>query len=119
LQVDLPAPMAVEVPCHSPDTSRWLDTLISSRLDDDARCLGATVTLSLARSVPQASQITSGGRSNGLRPAIAAVQSIEQPEIRPSGITIRKIEALVEAAGELRTVLQANEEICRSTLGRL
>jgi len=99
LQVDLPAPMAVEVPCHSPDTSRWLDTLISSRLDDDARCLGATVTLSLARSVPQASQITSGGRSNGLRPAIAAVQSIEQPEIRPSGITIRKIEALVEAAG--------------------
>jgi hypothetical protein len=25
---DLPALMTVEVPCHSPDTSRWLDTLI-------------------------------------------------------------------------------------------
>ena len=52
LRGDLPAPMTLEVPCHSPDTSRWFDTLISSRLDDDGSCLGATVTLSLAQSRP-------------------------------------------------------------------
>ena len=49
LRGDLPAPLAVQVPCHSPDTSRWFDVLVSSRLDDDGSCLGATVTLSRAR----------------------------------------------------------------------
>jgi anti-anti-sigma factor len=51
---DLPGPLTVEVPCHSPVTERWFDVLISSRLDDHGRCLGATVTLSLARSQPRA-----------------------------------------------------------------
>ena len=50
---DLPGPLTVEVPCHSPVTERWFDVLISSRLDDHGRCLGATVTLSLARSQPR------------------------------------------------------------------
>ena len=47
---DLPGPLTVEVPCHSPATERWFDVLISSRLDDQGRCRGATVTLSLVRS---------------------------------------------------------------------
>jgi hypothetical protein len=51
---DLPAPLTVEVPCHSPGTARWFDVLISSRRDDDERPLGATVTLSLSRSEPRA-----------------------------------------------------------------
>jgi anti-anti-sigma factor len=50
---DLPGLLAVEVPCHSPATERWFDVLISSRLDDHGRCVGATVTLSLARSQPR------------------------------------------------------------------
>ena len=50
---DLPGPLTVEVPCHSPVTERWFDMLISSRLDDHGRCLGATVTLSPARSQPR------------------------------------------------------------------
>ena len=29
LRGDLPAPLAVEVPCHSPDTWRWFDLLVS------------------------------------------------------------------------------------------
>ncbi len=49
LRGELPAPLAVAVPCHSPDTWRWFDLLISSRLGDDGRCVGATVTLTLAR----------------------------------------------------------------------
>ena len=43
---ELPAAMLLRLPCHSPTTSRWYDVLISSRLDDDGDCLGATVTLS-------------------------------------------------------------------------
>ncbi len=50
---DLPSPMTAEVPCHSPATERWFDVLISSRFDDEGRCAGATVTLSLARSQPR------------------------------------------------------------------
>ena len=49
---DLPGPLTIEVPCHSPATERWFDVLISSRLADDGRSLGATVTLSLVRSRP-------------------------------------------------------------------
>lgn len=47
---DLPAPLTVEVPCHSPSEARWFDMLISTRHDDDGRSIGATVTLLLARS---------------------------------------------------------------------
>jgi PAS domain S-box-containing protein len=51
---DLPAPLAVDVPCHSSGELRWFDVLVSSRLDDDGACMGATVTLSLARVVSRA-----------------------------------------------------------------
>lgn len=46
----LSGPLAVEVPCHSPDEARWYDMLISTRRDDGGRSIGATVSLSLARS---------------------------------------------------------------------
>ncbi len=47
---DLPGTLTVEVACHSPDTARWFDLLISPRRDDGGQSAGATVTLSLARS---------------------------------------------------------------------
>jgi GAF domain-containing protein len=43
---DLPAPMLIEVPCHAPNSERWFDLLISTRLDEDGNRIGATVTLS-------------------------------------------------------------------------
>ena len=46
LSGNLPAPMAITIPCHSPLVPRWFDLLISSRLDDGGGCLGAAVTLS-------------------------------------------------------------------------
>ena len=49
---DLPGPLAIEVPCHSPDTERYFDVLISPRRDQAGRPAGATVTLSLACSGP-------------------------------------------------------------------
>jgi anti-anti-sigma factor len=65
---DLPGPLAIEVPCHSPDTSRWFDMLISTRVDDAGGYRGATVTLSLAKSEPR------------VTPAPAAVES-ESPQV--------------------------------------
>ena len=50
LSGDLPGSFTIEIPCHSPGTARWFDMLISSRLDEDGKPAGATVTMSLARS---------------------------------------------------------------------
>ena len=50
---DLPGPLAVEVPCHSPDTERYFDVLISPGCGQAGRPAGATVTLSLAWSGPR------------------------------------------------------------------
>jgi anti-anti-sigma factor len=61
---DLPDPLTIEIPCHSPAAERWFDVLISSRFGDDGRRLGATVTLSLARS---RRQLRSAGSARGLR----------------------------------------------------
>ena len=63
---DLPDPLTIDVPCHSPVAERWFDMLISSRFADDGRRLGATVTLSLARSRPQ---LRAAGSARGLRRA--------------------------------------------------
>ena len=49
LEGRLPGSLTVEVPCHSPYAERWFDVLVSTRLDDDGRSVGATVTLSLTR----------------------------------------------------------------------
>ena len=51
---DLPAPIAIEVPCHSPSTARWFDMLIAARYGDNGRPLGVTVTLSLVKSEDRA-----------------------------------------------------------------
>jgi anti-anti-sigma factor len=61
---DLPDPLTIDVPCHSPAAERWFDALISSRFADDGRRQGATVTLSLARARPQ---LRAAGSARGLR----------------------------------------------------
>jgi anti-anti-sigma factor len=66
---DLPGQMTVVVPCHSAAAERWFDVLISSRLDNQGRCMGVAVTLSLARSRPRASPVRSGRPGWGLRAA--------------------------------------------------
>jgi anti-anti-sigma factor len=64
---DLPDPVTIDVPCHSPATERWFDMLISSRFADDGRRQGATVTLSLARARPQLRAAGSAGSAGGPR----------------------------------------------------
>jgi anti-anti-sigma factor len=60
---DLPGPLAIEVPCHSPDTSRWFDMVISARQDDAGGYRGATVTLSLAKSEPRVTPASAADES--------------------------------------------------------
>jgi len=72
---DLPGPLRVEVPCHSPATERWFDVLIASRFDDQGRCAGATVTLSLARSQPRSRPGLTLAQSRPEAPESAAVMS--------------------------------------------
>ena len=76
---DLPAPLVVEVPCHSPATERWFDVLISSRFDDQGQCVGATVTLSLAGSRPRSARsrglTLAQGRKGSEAPRSAAVMT--------------------------------------------
>ena len=63
LEGDLPGPLTIEVPCHSPDTARWFDMLISSRLDDDGQHLGAAITLALAGFQPLSAPAVCGDRA--------------------------------------------------------
>jgi anti-anti-sigma factor len=72
---DLPDQLTIEVPCHSSAAERWFAVLISSRFADDGRRLGATVTLSLARSRPQlraANSARGTRRASGQGPPIGA-----------------------------------------------
>lgn len=86
---DMPGPLTVEVPCHSPDTARWFDMLISARRDDDGRPLGATVTLSLARSGSRTAP-ASAGRGRTARPGRRAPSSGKTSKSRkaPNGTTM-------------------------------
>ena len=85
---DLPGPLTVDVPCHSPATERWFDVLISSRFDDQGRCLGATVTLSLTRSQPR---LEAAGSGRGL--TLAQPAGRRGPDVITPGVLWNMIEA--------------------------
>ena len=42
----LPAPVVVTIPCDAPGGPRLIDVSVSSRLDDQGNCVGATISLS-------------------------------------------------------------------------
>jgi len=54
----MPTAARITIPCHSADSRRWFDVLVSSRLDDAGRCLGATVALLPAPAQPTQLQPT-------------------------------------------------------------
>lgn len=49
---DLPSPITIVVPCHSPAVQRWYDVLVSPRLNRQFRTIGVAVTLTLRASAP-------------------------------------------------------------------
>ena len=72
---DLPAPIAVRVPCDGPGTPRWFDILISSRLSLEGECLGAVVTLSQRAAElggPDTLPASGGSRTAGSRMVVGA-----------------------------------------------
>jgi anti-anti-sigma regulatory factor len=69
---DVPGPLTIGVPCHSPRTARWFDMLISPRRDGNGEYLGATISLSLARSESWAELAESAFVSEGAAAAHAA-----------------------------------------------
>jgi anti-anti-sigma factor len=109
---DLPGSFTVEVPCHSPETARWFDMLISSRLDQDGRNAGATITLSLARSQARA-LLTAGepgpgepGRDliSGMADRLAAVSDLLEVTATRAPAPIGG--QLQQAIDELTTVIR-------------
>ncbi len=100
---DLPGPLVVEVPCHSPDTARWFELLISPRMDDDGGHRGATVTLSLAKSEPRlasAAPVAGAGDS-----AQVIVRLAEDRERIAAGMNDLLVHRLFSAGLSLQTAL--------------
>jgi anti-anti-sigma factor len=118
---DLPGSFTIEVPCHSPRTARWLDMLISSRLDEDGKSTGAAITLSLARSHSRALLAASDpapgqpGRDliSGMADRLAAVSDLlEVTAARTANPTSSQLQqAIDELAAVIRDTRTARAEL--------
>ena len=86
---DLPGPLRVEVPCHSPATERWFDVLISSRFDDQGQCVGRAARCRWPRHNP-GSQAGSQAR---FRPALTLAQDRPAAVVVSPGVLWNMIEA--------------------------
>jgi len=100
---DLPGPLSIEVPCHSPDTARWFDMLVSARPDDDTGHLGATVTLSLAKSEPRGTLVASADHE-GDSPQLIARLAEDRDRIA-AGLNDLLVHRLFSAGLSLQTAL--------------
>jgi anti-anti-sigma factor len=99
---DLPGPLAIEVPCHSPYTSRWFDMLISARVDDAGEYQGATVTLSLAKSEARVTPAPAADEGESLQ---FLVQQAEDRDRIAQGVNDLLVTRLFSAGLSLHTAL--------------
>jgi len=111
---DLPGSLTVELPCHSPHTERWFDTLISARQDELGHVVGATVTLSLTRS--QTRVLLPAGTGRPAAPAADAALVGEMTE-RLAGVgrilEATAAEACPNLAGQLHRALGELDAVIR------
>lgn len=109
---DLPGSFTIEIPCHSPGMARWFDMLISSRMDPDGKCAGATITLSLARAQTKALLTASQSRPgepgrpliSGMADRLTGVSDLLEVTATRADAPIA--DQLKVAIGELATVIQ-------------
>jgi signal transduction histidine kinase len=94
---DLPAPARMATPCAMPGTTGWFDMLVSSRRDDEGRCIGASVTFSPTQRPAAA---PSGGLTFPDGPRLDLDQTLTE-------LTARAQEVLA-TQGRLRALLRAN-----------
>ena len=111
---DLPGPLVIDVPCHSPAAERWYEVLISARPGSDGQNLGAAVTLSLARSrlraqpadpgaarlVPQPGQADLGGHAQRVPRPGAGDRADSSPDRSPAVVTPDVAMAMIEAISD-------------------
>jgi len=126
---DLPGPLAVEVPCHSPRTARWFHMLMSPRQDDSGTCLGVTITLSLARSRPLVGPSGSGeplaAPAAGSRQGQPSAAQAARPEPGPPDLAWRLLDAfhdglaLADGNGRLVVVNRRLEDMFGYRRGEL
>lgn len=117
---DLPGPLTIGVPCHSPRTARWFDMLISSRRDDRGEHLGVTVSLSLARSQSWAELAESGFVSEAAHAAAARCADLMRTmthRLIGVGLMLQAAEGLAEGplTGRLSQAVAELDAIIRET----
>ena len=93
---ELPAALRLEVPCAPPDSTGSFDVLVSSRLDDDGSCLGATVTLS-----PVRAPAGSGSGDDPLVRFLAAVPALAEGSGGPAEEQPGRLSDLLATAAAL------------------
>ena len=111
---DLPGPLIIEMPCHSPAAERWYEVLVSARPGSDGQNLGAAVTLSLARSrfraqppdpgaarlVPQPGQADLGGPTQRVPRPGTGDRADSAPDRSPAVVTPDVLMAMIEAISD-------------------
>ena len=100
------APASLLVPCDAPGRPRLFDMLVSSRFDDDGRCVGAAVVM-----VPHPLEAT------GPAPGPIPAQRLAFPDLprleleRTLAQLASQSQHALAAQGRLRALLQANAEV--------
>ena len=100
------APASLLVPCDAPGRPRLFDMLVSSRFDDDGRCVGAAVVM-----VPHPLEAT------GPAPGPIPAQRLTFPDLprleleRTLAQLASQSQHALAAQGRLRALLEANAEV--------
>ena len=100
------APVSLLIPCDAPGRPRLFDMLVSSRFDDDGRCVGAAVVM-----VPHPLEATGTG------PGPIPAQRLTFPDLprleleRTLAQLASQSQHALAAQGRLRALLQANAEV--------
>jgi PAS domain-containing protein len=107
LDGELPQATSVMIPCHSASEHRWFELLVSSRLDDGGRPVGATVMfVPTSRPTPRQARRPASGEA----PAHARV-------IDRLASAVRRLDDVVEhpsAPGAVRQIAAARNEVHRA-----
>jgi signal transduction histidine kinase len=96
---ELPAPVVLTIPCDAPGIPRLFDVLVSSRLDDEGRCVGATITLSRSEEDTRS------------RHASAPSESIPRSGRGPGGTTDDAVDLSARLADRERIAAHLNTEV--------
>jgi hypothetical protein len=103
----LPSATSLVIPCHSASEHRWFELLVTSRLDDVGRPVGATVVfVPTSRPTPRRVPVTASDEGSGAARVIDRLAS-----------AVRRLDDVVEhpaAPGAGRQIAAARNEVQRA-----